>query len=144
MVHLPPADPWDQRTGAHHITDFEVDCTWIHVNESWALVRPTIKLHDGVYSLAKDAEVYRVRSSRGGNSVESPEMSAIAWTKKALSSGGVPVTGLHERNPGHLLEPGTDGRVTFRWWAGVASRYSVAIVRLDGNLQGQARLTLVE
>lgn len=142
-LNLPPADPWDKRTGVKPVTDFMVDCSWIPVNEDWALVRPTIELHDGVYSLCKDAEVYRVRRDVNGRQVESPVLLAIAWTKKALGSGGVPVLGLHERNPGHMLE-GKDGACHMRWHAVVASRLSVAVVRLGGDLTGQARLVPVE
>lgn len=143
-TRLPPADSWDTQTGVHPVTDFQVECTWIPINVDWALVRPIIRLHDGIYSLAKDAEVLRVyRDTRSGK-VESPELSAFAWTKKVLGSGGVSVLAMYEQNPGHITEPGTDGGLVFRWHARVGSRLSVAVVRLDGNLAGQARLTPVE
>lgn len=140
---LPPADAWDKQTGVQPITDFIVDCTWIPVNEDWAIVRPTITLHDGVFTLCKEAEVFRVRRSVGGRQVESQELSALAWTKRALSSGGVNVLGLHERNPGHMTD-GKRGSHLFRWHASVVGRLSVAVVRLDGNLKGQVRLVPVE
>ena len=140
---LPQADPWDRRTGAQHLMDVSVDCFWEPVNEEWASVNAYINLHDGRYALSKPAEVFRVRRTVNGKPVESPEMSAIAWTKKMLGSGGVPVLGLHERTPGHIHISSINSW-NFRWWAGVASRLSVAVVRLGGDLEGQARLTLVE
>lgn len=140
---LQAADPWDGRTGHRPVTDFMVDCTWIPVNEDWALLSPTITLHDGVFKLCKDAEVFRVRRDVGGRQVESPLLSATAWTKRALGSGGVKVLALHERNPGHMTD-GKRGSHHFRWYASVASRLSVAVVRLDGSLEGQARLAPVE
>lgn len=140
---LPPADPWDKRTGVKPVTDFIVDCSFIPVNDDWATLTPTITLHDGVYALSKPVEVFRVRSGFADNPVESPVLVALAWTKKMLASGGVPVLGLHERNPGHMLE-GKDGACHMRWHAVVASRLSVAVVRLGGDLAGQARLVLVE
>lgn len=143
LPKLPPADPWDKRTGLKQVTDFMVDCTWIPVNEDWATVRSLITLHDGVFALAKDAEVLRVYQDLQSGRAESPELSALAWTKRALSSGGVPVLGMYERNPGHMLH-GKDGAQHFRWHATVGSRLSVAIVRLDGDLSGQVRLVPVE
>lgn len=141
-VQLPPADPWDKRTGIQPVADFEVDCDWIPVNDEYALVRPSIRLHDDIYSLCKDAEV--LIPKREANPAMVALHLALAWTKRAVGSGGVPVLNMAERNPGHIMEPGTDGRLLFRWYAQVGSRLSVAVVRLDGSLQGQARLTLVE
>ena len=142
MPKLPPADPWDRRIGVQSVADFKVDCDWIPVNENWAIVRPTITLHDDIYSLCKDAEVF-IPKQQVDPAIVALNLS-LAWTKRAVGSGGVPVTGMYERNPGHLMEPAADGRLTFRWWARVGSRLSVAVVRMDGNLAGQVRLVLVE
>lgn len=141
---LPDADSWDRQTGVNAVAEFEVDCSWTPINEDWALVRAMITLYDGVYTLSKDVEVKRVYRHVSGQRVESPELSALAWTKTALGGGGVPVLSMYERNPGHMQEPGVDGPRRFRWIAEVGSRLSVAVVRLDGNLSGMARLTLVE
>lgn len=141
---LQPADPWDTQTGVQPVGDFSVDCVWVPVNDDWALVRTYINLYDGSYTLLKDAEVKRVYRDLKGERVEGIELVALAWTKKAISNGGARVLGMYERSPGHILVGGNDGAQRFRWYAQVGSRLSVAVVRLDGNLSGHARLVPVE
>lgn len=138
MVQLPPADPWDRQQGIHPVDEFQVACTWIPVNDDWAEVNATIVLHDGEYNLANPVQMRRVQ--RGKTVL--PELLCLAWVKKMVGAGGVPVLGLHEDNPGHASL--NNGTWMGRWWVTVGSRLSVAVVRLDGNLQGQVRLTLVE
>lgn len=137
---LPDADPWDKRTGVGIVATFEVTCVWTPVNDGWATVSTTIELHDGSYRLSKDAEIARVAKARGGT--EYPEILANAWTKKMLGAGGAHVLGLYEANPGHITHE--DGSILFRWFAQIGSRLSVAVVRLDGNLEGMARIVPVE
>lgn len=139
--NLPPADPWDKRTGVKTITDFEVHCHWTPIDNEWALVQPYVKVRDEVLSLAKDAEVFRVHRQVHGVSVESPELSALSWTESAVARGGLVVHGLYERDPGHVDYGG--GTYLFRWWARVGSRLSVAVVRLDGDMSGVVRLVPV-
>lgn len=136
--HLPPADQWDKRTGVRPVDEFKVSCTWNPINDEWAQVHSYIDLHDGTYDLMKPVQMRRVQM---GKPVP-PELVCVAWMKKAVSAGGVPVLGLYEQNPGHMTHE--DGSWLGRWWVTVGSRLSVAVVRLDGNLAGQARLVSVE
>lgn len=139
-VRLQEADPWDKRTGISLAATFEVTCLWTPVNDGWATVSTGIELHDGSYRLSKDAEIARVAVARG--ITEHPEIFAIAWTKKVLSNGGAHVLGLYEANPGHITYE--DGSVLFKWFAQIGSRLSLAVVRLSGELEGQARVVPVE
>lgn len=136
--HLPPADPWDKQTGIHLVDEFQVSCVWTPINDDWAEVHVTIDLHDGTYDLIKPAQMKRVQQGK----TVLPELICLAWTKRAVSSGGVTVLGLYEQNPGHKEH--SDGSILFRWWAQVGTRMSLAIVQLGGDLAGTARLVPVE
>lgn len=139
---LPPADPWDRQTGIKPVASFKVDCVWTPLDEDWAYVSVLIRLHNGTFALLKDAEIKRVYREMRTGRVESPELTALAWSKKAVSSGGVPVLSVNERDPGHNRNP--NGSALFRWQVEVGSRLSVAIIKLDGDLEGQVRLVRVD
>lgn len=139
---LPPADPWDRQRGISTIETFEVSCSWVPVNEDWVEVHAQIVLWDGVYSLARPAQIRRVyRELRSGRQEMGAELLASAWTKKMLTSSGADLTGLYEQNPGHVSYE--DGNIDFRWYASMGARLSLAVIRLDGNLQGIARVVPV-
>lgn len=136
---LPKADPWDRQTGLRYIS-FTVECNWIPLTSDWALLQPTILLDDKAYFLSKDVEVARVYSENSTGKVEAPWLTAAAWMKKALRSGGVTSLGLLD---GEFREH-KNGKVSFKWTARVGSKLSVAVVKLDGNLTGHVRLVPVE
>ena len=143
-IGLPPADPWDQQHGIQPVAEFQVMCTWVPLTEDWATAQPSIMLDGKEYALCRQADIRRVYRQVGGETVESPELMALAWTKKWLASGGVTVLEVGESNPGH--EDFGKGRTKFKWIATVGSRLSVAVVEIEQatGVPSHARLVPVE
>lgn len=142
---LPPADPWDRQTGVHPVAEFEIQCTWRNLNEEWATVQPFINLEGELYPLTQQADIRRVFRQLRNERVEASELTALAWSKRALGGGGVVVLEFAEANPGHILSGQANGHTVYRWMATVGSRLSVALVKLHGgSIEGQARLVPVE
>lgn len=137
VPRLPAADPWDRQQGIKAVAEFQVECLFTPLGREWAWVRPTIQLDDGVYDLLKPAQIKTFPAAPA-----SRDLLCVAWMKRAITAGGVALLNLAEQNPGHITH--ADGSWTGRWWATVGSRLTVAVVRLDGNLKGQARVVPVE
>ncbi len=144
-IRLPQADPWDRQTGLQPVAEFEVQCTWINLDKDWATIQPFINLDGELYPLSQQVDVRRIYRELRGQQVEGAELVALAWTKKALGSGGVAVLECAEANPGHIIPDWSDKRATYRWMATIGSRLSVALVKLHGgSIEGHARLVPVE
>lgn len=140
---LPPADPWDKRTGIQPVAEFPVDCTWDPVNEDWASVTVQAKLDGEWLDIIKPALVRRVYRTVAGQPVEQPALTALAWAKRAVASGGVAVLNVAPISAAQQpcdAGPGWQ----FRWNVQVGSRLSVAMVVLGGDLDGIVRLVPVE
>lgn len=142
---LPQADPWDQRTGIQPVAEFEVQCKWTNLDKDWATIQPFINLDGELYPLSQQVDVRRIYRELRGQQVEGSELIALAWTKKALGSGGVVVLECAEANPGHIGVDIARDKVVYRWMTTVGSRLSVALVKLHGgSIEGHARLVPVE
>ena len=143
-VRLPPADAWDTRQGIQPVAEFQVMCTWVPLNENWVTAQPSIMLDGKEYALCRQADIRRVYRQVGGQQVESPELIALAWTKKWLASGGITVLEMAEANPGH--EDHGKGRTKFKWMATVGSRLSVAVLEVEQvtAVPNHARLVPIE
>lgn len=144
-IRLPQADPWDRQTGLQPVAEFEVQCTWINLDKDWATIQPFINLDGELYPLSQQVDVRRIYRELRGQQVEGSELIALAWTKKALGSGGVAVLECAEANPGHIGVDLARDKAVYRWMATVGSRLSVALVKLHGgSIEGHARLVPVE
>lgn len=141
---LPPADPWDNQQGIKPVAEFQVQCSWVPLDDNWATAQPSIILDGKEYALCRRADIRRVYRTVGGRVIENPELVALAWTKKWLASGGVTVLEFGEDNPGH--EDLGKGRTKFKWVATIGSRLSVALVEVEQatGVPNHARLVPVE
>ena len=135
---LPDADPWDAQTGSNVASEFWVSCDYAVLDSKWARMQPFLLMYHDV-PLGKPVEVLRPERS--------PELLALAWTKRSLMGAGLCDVSMEERNPGHTLEKSPSGVMftcTFRWKAIVRTRVGVAAVRLDPEQGGYVRLIPID